>query len=411
MPAKRKKERVAGAHFVWLLGRRAGVYYADGRSSRPPAGRHSLGTRDRADALKALEQLDLVMAVKLGRADKALLTPAPQQQLSLAEGRRLYLQHVGRPRVTGGARPASAKRYRPVFDKFELFAAGEGITCWNQVTRRTLEAYAAHLDDAGFAYATEYLELTTLKQVLKWLVEEEHLPPSSLVRLPLSKPQGTATYCWRPEEVREIVQLCRERADLGWLADVLTALACTGLRISELAALRLSDVDRDKNLITLTDDSTRGRRTAGRQVRQTKSGRSRSFPMHRDLLEVLDGLTPATDGLVFHGPRGGRLKPDTVRQVLIREVLAPLQGRFATPQGGSGFADGRLHSFRHFFCSACAGSGVPEQVVMEWLGHSESKMVRHYFHLHDAEAQRQMKRLNFVGKAGDGVVAGDVSNP
>jgi integrase len=133
--------------------------------------------------------------------------------------------------------------------------------------------------------------------------------------------------------------------------------------------------------------------------------------MHRDLLEVLDGLTPATDGLVFHGPRGGRLKPDTVRQVLIREVLAPLQERFPTPQGGSGFADGRLHSFRHFFCSACASSGVPEQVVMEWLGHTESKMVRHYFHLHDAEAQRQMKRLNFVGKASDGVVAGDVPQP
>jgi integrase len=396
MPAKRKKDQVAGTHFVWLLGQRDGVYYADGRSNPRPAGRHSLGTRDYAEALKALERLDVVQAVTWGLADKALLTPQPNQ-LSLAEGRRLYLLHVGRPRVLGGARPASAKRYRPVFDKFERFAAGEGIKCWEQVTRRTLEAYAAHLDGEGFAYATEYLELTTLKQVLKWLVDEGHLPPSGLVRLPLSKPQGTATYCWRHEEVRAMVRLCRESEDLGWLADVLTALACTGLRISELAALRRSDVDREKNLITLTDDSTRGRRKAGQQARQTKSGRSRSFPIHGDLLEVLDGLTPATDGLVFHGPRGGRLKPDTLRQVLIREVLAPLQERFATPHGESGFADGRLHSFRHFFCSACASSGVPERVVMEWLGHSDSKMVRHYFHLHDDEAQRQMQRLNFVG--------------
>jgi integrase len=208
-----------------------------------------------------------------------------------------------------------------------------------------------------------------------------------------------------------MVRLCRESADLGWLANVLTALACTGLRISELASLRRSDVDKDKNLITLTDESTRGRREAGQQARRTKSGRSRFFPIHGDLLEVLNGLTPATDGLVFHGPRGGRLKPDTLRQVLIREVLAPLQEQFVTPQGESGFADGRLHSFRHFFCSACASSGVPEQVVMEWLGHSESKMVRHYFNLHDDESQRQMRRLNFVQKAGDGVVAGNVSQP
>src|SRR5437762_14364691 len=101
MPAKRKKERVVGAHFVWLLGQRGGVYFADGRSNRPPAGRHSLGTKSHAEVLEALKQLDLVRAVQLGLADRALLSPAPPEQLSLAEGRRLYLQHVGRPRVVG----------------------------------------------------------------------------------------------------------------------------------------------------------------------------------------------------------------------------------------------------------------------------------------------------------------------
>jgi hypothetical protein len=73
------------------------------------------------------------------------------------------------------------------------------------------------------------------------------------------------------------------------------------------------------------------------------------------------------------------------------------------------FAAGRLHSYRHYFCSTCANRGVPEQVVMEWLGHADSKMVRHYYHLHDAEAQRQMKRLNFVGEAGGAGAGGEVS--
>jgi site-specific recombinase XerD len=193
-----------------------------------------------------------------------------------------------------------------VFDKFEAFARGEGVSSWNQVTRRTLEAYAAHLDDQDYAYATEYLELTTLKQVMKWLVEEKHLPGCCLVQLPLAKPQGTTTYCWRPEEVQAMVHHCRREADLQWLADVITALACTGLRISELASLRWSDIDRDNNLVRLTDESTRGRRPAGTQARQTKSGRSRAFRSHADLQRVLDGLTRSADGRVFHGPRGGR---------------------------------------------------------------------------------------------------------
>jgi hypothetical protein len=49
---------------------------------------------------------------------------------------------------------------------------------------------------------------------------------------------------------------------------------------------------------------------------------------------------------------------------------------------------------------------VPEQVVMAWLGHHDSARVKHYYHLHDDEAQRQMRRLNFLGKAGDDGVAG-----
>lgn len=408
MPAKRKKERIVGTYFVWLLGQRGGIWSADGRSNRPSAGRHSLGTRDRAEALEAVKRLDLVQAVQLGLADRALLSSAPPEQLSLAEGRRLYLQHVGRPRVVGGARATSCKRYRPVFDKFETFAQGEGITTWNQVTRRLLEAYAAHLDDEGYAYATEYLELTTLKQAIKWLVEEEHLPATCLVRLPLAKPQGTTTYCWLAAEVQAMVQHCRQQSELGWLADVLTALACTGLRISELASLRWPDIDQEKNLIILTDDSTRGRRPAGRPARQTKSGRSRAFPTHADLRRVLDGMKPAADGLVFHGPRGGRLKPDTVRQVLVREVLTPLCDQFPASPGQGSFADGRLHSFRHFFCSTCANSGVPEQVVMAWLGHRDSAMVRHYYHLHDDEAQRQMKRVQFLGDVGGAGAAGPV---
>jgi hypothetical protein len=30
---------------------------------------------------------------------------------------------------------------------------------------------------------------------------------------------------------------------------------------------------------------------------------------------------------------------------------------------------------------------------MRWLGHKESRMVEHYYHLHDEEARRQMSRV------------------
>jgi integrase len=46
-------------------------------------------------------------------------------------------------------------------------------------------------------------------------------------------------------------------------------------------------------------------------------------------------------------------------------------------------------------------------MVMDWLGHVDSEMVRIYDHLHDREARQQMAGLDFLGGAG-GRSAGDV---
>lgn len=37
---------------------------------------------------------------------------------------------------------------------------------------------------------------------------------------------------------------------------------------------------------------------------------------------------------------------------------------------------------------------------MRWVGHKESKMVEHYFHLHDEEARRQMRRIVLTDAGG-----------
>ena len=195
MPRRPVREKVACRYFTWLLGRRDAVWQADGRSNRPPAGRHSLGTDDHGEALRLLERLDLTMAVEHGLADPAALGPEHRDELSLDEGRRLYMDFVGRARVAGGVRSSSKKRYRAVSDKFFEYARGRGLTTWDRVNSRTLLAYAAHLDENDYAFLTQYLELTTPKQAVLWLVKQRHLPADRRIELHLEKPEGTDTYC------------------------------------------------------------------------------------------------------------------------------------------------------------------------------------------------------------------------
>jgi integrase len=392
MPKKSWNQIVTGQFFRWVLKIRNGVYFADGRSNSPSLGRYTLETRTLSEALTTLRELDLRMAVKHGMAQSELLNQPREQVLALEDGRDIYERHVRRPAVARGPKPTTAKRYRAVLDKFFEYCEQNRINYWNEVNREVLDGYGAWLDAEAYAYATEYLELTTLKQVLKVLVQKGRLPNSALFPYSLRKPTGTDTYCWSQEEVQAILQHCVS-LQMDWLHAILLTLAWTGMRIGELAVLRWSDIDLERKLITLQDESTRNA-IPQRDRRTTKSGHSRSFPIHAELLELLVKQERHTDGFVFHGPLGGKVKPDVVRRALVREILEPLSDRFPAESGQPGFIDGRLHSFRHYFCSMCANQQVPERMLMNWLGHRHSSMVHRYYHLHDKESQQQMGRLN-----------------
>jgi integrase len=398
MPKKPKYELIRCNHFAWRLSRRDGVWYADGRTNPVNVGRHSLGTRDKTEAMDLLARLDLSCAIKFGLIKPTVPAPTPNHKLSLSEGRRLYEEHISRARIIGGVKASTKKRYRTVFDKFIAFAGKTAIGNWDQVDVPILERYASHLEGLGYAQKTLLNELTTLKQAVKWLIEAKHLTGCEPIDLPLRKVESERAYCYRPAEVRAIVERCRQIPAVNWLGDVVVGLACTGMRIDELVNMKWADVAFENGgRITLTDESYRGNTLGPR--RTLKSGRSRSFPIYAEFLAVLQHL-PRIDQFVFHGPRGGRLKADTVRRVLVRDVLVPLVGKFPSSNGGKGFVDGRLHSFRHYFVSMCAtNKNISERAVMEWVGHADSAMVRHYFHLHEEEARRQMQSLDLLGGA------------
>lgn len=393
MPRKPKTAPIVCEHFVWRLFRRDGVYYADGRGGHK-LGKHSLGTRDREEALANLRALDRQKAVELGIAS---VVPPASESVSIEHGWTDFLSHCGRPQVLGGVSPGSLKRYRAVRDKHVTFCRQQRIAGWEQITRAHLERYGKHLHGKDYADRTIHLELVTVKSALDWLIGEKRVAETCRFRLSLSKPQGTDTYCYQPAEVHAMIERCRSQPALAWLADVILALACTGFRISELASLRTSDIDLASNTIRLTDERSSARRRKTGAVRTTKGRRSRTVPIHPLLRSVLEQMPQHSDGRLFHGPRGGKLKPDTVRRILIRDVLEPLKKRFPTPPGEIGFEHGRLHSFRHYFVSQAFLSGASEGEIQEWVGHQDSKMVAHYRHLRNEDSQRKMQRIQILG--------------
>jgi hypothetical protein len=128
MPRKPKYQLIRCSHFSWRIWRRNGVWYADGRSNPIDAGRHSLGTRERSEALRLLVRLVEAAAVRHDLIiERRVSTPTASKELTLAEGRRVYEDFIGRSRITGGVKESTKKRYRAVFDKFLPWANSHGV--------------------------------------------------------------------------------------------------------------------------------------------------------------------------------------------------------------------------------------------------------------------------------------------
>lgn len=388
-------------HFLWRLFTRDGVWYADGRGVRKVLGKNSLGTRDREEALVYLRQLDRVKAIELGICQPECHIPrTANEQISISTGWDSFMQRAAQSEVAGGTSLPTQKRYRAVRHKHELFCARQNVETWNSIDKNHLQAYGDHLRRKDYADRSLYLELTTLKSVQKHLILEKQLPESLRIYLPLRRPQGTDTYCYSVTQVRAMVSRA-EATGLKWLAEIILFLACTGLRIGELASLRWTDIKHNAAgapaFISLTDERASGKRKNLGSARRTKGRRSRTIPVFPRLRELMPMMERHPDGRLFHGPRGGKLKPDTVRNIFVREVITPLVRQFPTPAGEIGFAHGRLHGLRHYFVSQAFLGGANEGEVKDWVGHRDSRIVEHYRHLAESDSQRKMEALDLMG--------------
>jgi integrase len=146
---------------------------------------------------------------------------------------------------------------------------------------------------------------------------------------------------------------------------ILSLLACTGLRISEVLQLQLMDVDLDAGLLT---------------IRETKFHKSRLVPLHASASAALRGYVAHRDRVqprwptatLFISEVGRRLAYTTVRTTF-REIADRIVARVP------GRRPPRLHDLRHTFASRRLlgwireGVDVHERIaaLSTYLGHAK----------------------------------------
>ncbi|WP_113702767.1 tyrosine-type recombinase/integrase [Nonomuraea lactucae] len=195
-----------------------------------------------------------------------------------------------------------------------------------------------------------------------------------------------------PEQVRTLVEMERnEGYRLLWQFIVLT-----GARRGEALGLRWSEVDFEKQVIWLSDNTVR----AGGQIMTVdtpKGNRKRRIYASDDVLEVLQEQKRHIErarkwfddwqehDLVFprafrhriaKEPVGGRMDPKAVSEVFLRRTRS-----LRLPEIG-------LHGLRHTCASAMYANGVDIKTIQDHLGHRVDVTTLVYVHT-DAATKRE----------------------
>jgi integrase len=125
----------------------------------------------------------------------------------------------------------------------------------------------------GAAPATVNKEKSTLSKMLQVLVEMELIEQNYARRVPnLSEKSGERQVYISQEDFHNILDNLPE-----WYRPVVHIAYCTGMRLGEITGLTRKQVDLSKRIIYLGDGDT-------------KEGRRKRVPIHRDLIPVLKGV-------------------------------------------------------------------------------------------------------------------------
>ena len=370
---------------------RGGTYYADGRKHNN--GKKSLGVRNRKDAIKELLLLDELTALELN-AERESADVSQASSLSsngIEAGWQLYIDRRSIPIHIGGLKPSSIVKYQSHMRRFVEYCKKNKINCWSNVDRKLLESYAKTLDKK-LSPVTIHDDLIMEISVSNWLIKDGQIPSDCKINWKLQKPPGAERYCYERDEVSRMLEFSASLKKNRWLHPAILLLSHTGLRIGEASNLRWPDIDLRRGVIHIRDESFK--KSSAVERRLVKDRESRIIPIHPKLQSYLNDCSRRS-GYFLNGDHGRKLNYNHALDMFVKKIIKPLQKEFPTPKGELGFKNGRYHSFRHFFISECFDAGIPESDIKDWVGHSDSKVVKLYRHIRSESAKANMSLGKF----------------
>jgi site-specific recombinase XerD len=227
-----------------------------------------------------------------------------------------------------------------------------------EVRRQHVEAYITRLAETR-APSTASNRFRALQQFFKWLVEEEELERSPMARMRSPMVPERPVPILGADELRRLLATCtgKEFVDRRDQA-ILRLFIDTGMRLSELSFLKVSEVDLDDDVAIVMGK--------GRRPRACPFGAKTAAALDRYLRVRAKQSRAADDGLWLGEKGKGPMTDNGVAQMVRRRAAE------------AGIKGLNPHRFRHGFAHAWLAAGGNEGDLMRLTGWKSRAMLARY---------------------------------
>lgn len=268
--------------------------------------------------------------------------------------------------VVRGRSAHTVKAYRRDLDEFREYLVGEkDLTDWRAISRQEIRGYLFKVR-ATNQNVSLARKLSSLRAFFKYLIRQGHLSANPALEVEPPRFARKQPRFLDIDQAFALMEAPSSDSPEGLRDRAVFELAySSGLRVSELVGLNMSDVDMNEGLVRV-----RG-----------KGGKERIVPVGSQALEAITAYLAIRNLLagtqknrdnqaIFLGSRGGRLNDRVVRRIMERYVT------------GLNLADGTSpHALRHSCATHLLEAGTDIRYIQEMLGHASLSTTQKYTHV------------------------------
>lgn len=286
-----------------------------------------------------------------------------------------FLHHLS---LVRNLSPQTVKAYRSDVEAFSRWCEHEEVDP-AVLDHRQARAYLANLRQARYAERTRARKLSSLRTFYGWLRREELSCSDAMDAVAGAKTHRQLPVAANVDDVVAMLAAIDTSTPEG-LRDAaqIELMSACGARIAEVAALKVTDIDRSQRQVRLFG----------------KGSKERLVPLHDRALQALEAYldrgrpllaeqAKRSSSQLFLSSRGNPMSADSLRLRMEDAVAAAGLSPTLTP-----------HSLRHGFATSLLDGGADLRSVQELLGHASISTTQIYTHLSMDAIKEAAKQAN-----------------